>query len=80
MRKYLMKHFEKIYKTETANEWYKILTDADIVNDRLAHCKNMETSKQVWANEYIYGVTCPNSKESILVRLATRSEKMGIPR
>ena len=79
VRKYLMKRFEEIYKTKTADEWCRILTDADIVNDRLAHYKDMETSEQAWANEYIHEVTCPNGKKSILVRPAMRSEKMGIP-
>ena len=74
-----MKRFEEIYKTNTADEWCRILTDADIVNDRLAHYKDMETSEQAWANEYIHEVTCPNGKKSILVRPAMRSEKMGIP-
>ena len=79
VRKYLMKRFEEIYKTKTADEWCRILTDADIVNDRFAHYKDMETSEQAWANEYIHEVTCPNGKKSILVRPAMRSEKMGIP-
>ena len=48
VRKYLMKRFEEIYKTKTADEWCRILTDADIVNDRLAHYKDMETSEQAW--------------------------------
>ena len=61
------------------DEWCEILTKADIVNDKLAHYKDMEHSEQAWANEYIHEVTCPNGKKSILVRPAMRSEKMGIP-
>lgn len=79
VRKYLMKRFEEIYSTKTADEWCEILTKADIVNDKLAHYKDMEHSEQAWANEYIHEVTCPNGKKSILVRPAMRSEKMGVP-
>lgn len=79
VRKYLMKRFEEIYKTKTADEWCEILTKADIVHDKLAHYKDMEHSEQAWANEYIHEVTCPNGKKSILVRPAMRSEKMGVP-
>lgn len=31
VRKYLMKRFEEIYATKTADEWCKLLTEADIV-------------------------------------------------
>ena len=45
------------------------LTEADIVNDKLAHYKDMEHSEQAWENEYIHEVTCPKMAEkSILVR------------
>ena len=43
VRKYLMKRFEEIYATKTADEWCKLLTEADIVNDKLAHYKDMDT-------------------------------------
>lgn len=79
VRKYLMKRLAEIYATKTADEWCKILTEADIVNDKLAHYKDMEHSEQAWANEYIHEVICPNGKKSILVRPAMRSKKMGIP-
>lgn len=79
VRKYLMKRFEEIYATKTADEWCKLLTEADIVNDRLAHYKDMEHSQQAWENEYIHEVTCPNGGKSILVRPAMRSDRMGIP-
>ena len=79
VRKYLMKRFEEIYATKTADEWCKLLTEADIVNDKLAHYKDMEHSQQAWENEYIHEVTCPNGGKSILVRPAMRSDRMGIP-
>ena len=79
VRKYLMQRFSEIYATKTADKWCKLLTEADIVNDKLAHYKDMEHSEQAWANEYIHEVTCPNGKRSILVRPAMRSEKMGTP-
>ena len=79
VRKYLMKRFEEIYATKTADEWCKLLTEADIVNDKLAHYKDMEHSEQAWENEYIHEVTCPNGGKSILVRPAMRSDRMGIP-
>ncbi len=74
-----MKRFEEIYATKTADEWCKLLTEADIVNDKLAHYKDMEHSQQAWENEYIHEVTCPNGGKSILVRPAMRSDRMGIP-
>ncbi len=74
-----MKLFEKIYATKTADEWCRLLTEADIVHDKLAHYKDMEKSEQAWANEFIHEVTCPNGKKSVLVRPSMRSEKMGIP-
>jgi (R)-2-hydroxy-4-methylpentanoate CoA-transferase len=79
-RKYLMKLFEEAYVTKTADEWSKLLTEVDIVNDKMAHFSDMETSEQAWANEYIHEVTCPNGKKSVLVRPSMRSEKMGIPK
>jgi crotonobetainyl-CoA:carnitine CoA-transferase CaiB-like acyl-CoA transferase len=78
-RAYLMKRFEKIYETRTADEWTKALTEADIVNDKLAHYKDMEHSEQAWANDFIHEVTCPNGNKSILVRPSMKSERMGIP-
>ena len=71
--------FEGIYATKTADEWVRLLTDADIVNDRLSHYKDMETSEQAWTNEFIHEVTCPNGNKSVLVRPSMRSERMGIP-
>lgn len=79
VRKYLMEKFAEIYATKTADEWCKLLTEADIVHDKLGHYKDMEHSEQAWANDYIHEVTCPNGGKSILVRPAMRSRKMGIP-
>lgn len=79
VRKYLMEEFAKIYATKTAAEWCKLLKEADIVHDRLAHFKDMEKSEQAWANEFIHEITCPNGNKSVVVRPSMRSEKMGIP-
>lgn len=79
VRKYLMEEFAKIYATKTAEEWCKLLTEADIVNDRMAHFSDMEKSEQAWANEFIHEVTCPNGNKSVLVRPSMRSERMGLP-
>lgn len=79
VRTYLIKRFEAIYATKTADEWTKLLTEADIVNDKLAHYKDMEKSEQAWANEYIHKAICPSGHETVLVRPSMKSEKMGIP-
>lgn len=79
-RRYLMDLFSKIYVTKTADEWVKLLTEADIVNDRMAHFSDMETSQQAWANDFIHEVCCPNGEKSVLVRPSMRSEKMGLPK
>ena len=79
VRKYLMEEFAKIYATKTAAEWCRLLTEADIVNDRMAHFSDMEKSEQAWANDFIHEVTCPNGSKSVLVRPSMRSERMGLP-
>lgn len=78
-RAYLIKLFEGIYATKTADEWCELLAKADIVHDKLAHYKDMLKSEQAWANEYIHEITCPNGKKSVVVRPAMRSDKTGIP-
>ena len=74
-----MEEFAKIYATKTAAEWCRLLTEADIVNDRMAHFSDMEKSEQAWANDFIHEVTCPNGSKSVLVRPSMRSERMGLP-
>jgi len=78
-RAYLIKRFDEIYATKTADEWKKALTEADLVNDKLGHYSDMEKSEQAWANEFIHKVTCPSGHETVLVRPSMRSERMGIP-
>ena len=77
--KYLVHRLEEAYAKFTCDEICQRLRDADIAHDRLAHYREMEHSEQAWANEFIHCVTCPNGKESVLVRPPMRSEKMGIP-
>lgn len=79
VRAYLIKRFEEIYATKTADEWCAALKAADIVHDKLAHYKDMETSEQAWANDFIHKHTCPSGHETVLVRPSMRSEKMGLP-
>ena len=55
------------FKEKTADEWDAILTEADIVHQKLMHYSELATSEQAWANGYLAKVKFPNGKEYVEV-------------
>ncbi|MGD9559069.1 MAG: CaiB/BaiF CoA transferase family protein [Oscillospiraceae bacterium] len=46
--------------TKTAEEWGRILQDADIVNERMLHTGEVPNDPQAWANDYLMKAPMPS--------------------
>lgn len=49
------------FMQKTRDEWQKLFTEEDIVNENLVHAKDVIKDPQAWANGYLRNVTYPES-------------------
>jgi crotonobetainyl-CoA:carnitine CoA-transferase CaiB-like acyl-CoA transferase len=70
--------FEKIFATKTAEEWFKIFSDAGLCCEILYRYEDILTDPQAIANDFVYKMKYDNGKEATLVRSCLRSDRMGL--
>ncbi len=75
----LVRIFEERFRTKTAAEWDKLLTEADIVHDRLRHFKEINKLEQVRVNRFMDEVTFRNGTKAWMPRPCIMSENLGYP-
>ncbi|MGI6782827.1 MAG: CaiB/BaiF CoA transferase family protein [Aminivibrio sp.] len=68
----LTKLLEEKFITRNADEWKKLLTENDIVNDRLPHFSDAEKSEQAWENGFIEKFAFESGESCILPRPSPR--------
>ncbi|MDO5562540.1 MAG: CoA transferase [Synergistaceae bacterium] len=78
-KKELFGILEKRFAEEDCAYWRKVLTENDIVNDRLSHFKDVVTSEQAWANNYLTHAKFINGEECVMPCTSIRSQNMGVP-
>jgi crotonobetainyl-CoA:carnitine CoA-transferase CaiB-like acyl-CoA transferase len=78
-RKTLVKIFEERFATKTAAEWIKLLTEADIVHDRLKHLREIADSEQAIVNNFMSEFEFSNGEKAMLPRPALQSYNLGTP-
>lgn len=76
----LFKILEKRFAEETCEYWRKILTEHDIVNDRLSHFKDVVHSEQAWVNNYLTKAVFPNGHECVMPCTSIKSRAMRTPK
>lgn len=77
-KRYQIELFEKIYATRTADEWIKLIREADIVVDKLSHYKNIHTDQQALQNGFITTHTLPNGGTCTISRPSARFDSMAV--
>mgnify|MGYP000920510962 FL=1 len=75
----LVKIFEERFASKTSAEWDKLLTEADIVHDRLIHYKEITKNEQARVNHFVEEVTFGNGTKAWLPRPSVLSENLGLP-
>jgi len=75
----LVKIFEERFAGKTSAEWDKLLTEADIVHDRLIHYKEITKNEQARVNHFVEEVTFGNGTKAWLPRPSVLSENLGLP-
>lgn len=78
-KRYQIELFEKIYATKTADEWIKLLREADIVVDRLAHFKEVTGDEQALQNGFVTPHSMPNGETCFISRPSARFASMAVP-
>jgi len=78
-RKALVQLFEERFATKTAAEWVKLLTEADIVHDRLKHLREISESEQAIVNNFMSEFEFTNGEKAMLPRPAIQSANLGVP-
>lgn len=78
-KRYQIELFEKIYATKTADEWLKLLQEADIVVDRLAHFKEITGDEQALQNGFVTEHVMPNGESCMISRPSARFDSMEVP-
>ncbi len=73
----LMEEMDPLFKGKTAEEWQRLLTEADLSHDRLGHYYENELSEQAKVNGYIVPHTTPCGRTSNVVRPAIRLNSIG---
>ncbi len=73
----IMEEMNPLFQTKTAEEWQKLLTEADMAHDRLGHYYENELSEQAKANGYIVQHETRSGEVSNVVRPAIRMDSMG---
>jgi len=54
------------FKTKTAKEWDKVLTEIDIIHQELLSSSDIATNEQAWANDYLTNLECPNGNTYVV--------------
>ena len=67
------------FRTKTAKEWNKIITEADIAFSIAQSWEEMLEDPQAWDNDCFYKMTYDNGAERTLVRLPVKFAEMGTP-
>ena len=67
------------FRTKTAKEWNKIITEADIAFSIAQSWEEMLEDPQAWDNDCFYKMTYDNGAERTLVRLTVKFAEMGTP-
>lgn len=75
----VIKRFEKIFATKTAEEWNNLFSEHGLCCEILYGYDDILTDPQAIANNFIYTMKYPNGKEASLIRSCLRSERMGLP-
>ena len=66
------------FKTKTADEWEKILTEADVPYSRCYSLEEILEDEQAWANNIFYKHTFRNGNEKVLVNQPIRLASTGM--
>jgi crotonobetainyl-CoA:carnitine CoA-transferase CaiB-like acyl-CoA transferase len=75
----MVKSFEERFKTKTSVEWDRLLSNMDIVHDRLAHFREITENEQAKVNHYIDEITFANGTKAWMPRPCVCSENVGVP-
>lgn len=75
----LVKIFEERFATKASAEWDVLLTQADIVHDRLVHYREITKNEQARVNHFVEEVTFGNGTKAWLPRPSVQSENLGLP-
>lgn len=76
-RKELIQILEEAFKEKNAHEWQELLTQKDIVHDKLKHIKEISKSEQAVVNNYMREFTFPNGQKAMLAKPSIQSENLG---
>lgn len=76
-RKELMQILEDAFNKKDAHEWHLLLTQKDIVHDILKHFKDISTSEQAMANNYMSEFAFPNGQRAMLAKPSLQSDNLG---
>lgn len=68
------------FAQKNADEWEKILTEADLPFARARNWEEMLVDPQAWANDCFYKMQYANGNERTLVRPPVRFREMGTPK
>ncbi len=77
-KNYLIRRMEAAFHKKDAAEWNKLLSGADVVNDKLAHFRDMAKSEQAIVNHNVEEFTFANGKKAMLPRPPVQSEYQGV--
>lgn len=78
-RKALVEILELRFILKNADEWVKLLTENDIVHDRLRHFKEITEDPQAIINNFVSEVTFHNGEKAMLPRPSVQSQNLGVP-
>lgn len=75
----LIKMFEERFLTKTADEWDKLLSEADIVHNKVNHFKDIAKNEQALVNHFVDKMTFRNGNEAYMPRPSLLSNNLGLP-
>ena len=76
---YLIERMEAAFLQKDADEWCALLTQADIVNDKLMHFRDISKSEQAIVNHNVEEFTFANGEKAMMARPPVQSEYLGFP-
>lgn len=70
---------QEAFRKKTVDEWYPILTEADMAFSLAQSWEEILEDEQAWACDMLYTMKYDNGNERTLVRLPVHFEEMGVP-
>lgn len=74
----VIKRFEEIFATKTADEWCQLFSENDLCFEKLYTYEEVLEDEQAIVNDYIYTMDYPNGKSVKTIRTAIRSDNTGL--